>query len=432
MNSFSGKVLFVAGGILLMALGSLALLHRSNRKVEAGQDEANMCVRCHTVENVTPLQVEDWRASQHAKEGITCDVCHGDEHTSRDDVTMVAMPTPDMCCECHEEQLDQFRRGKHALAWVAQNAMPATHYQPMELMEGKKGCGGCHKIGLKTEEEIRGLKAAGLGYGVASCDACHTRHTFSVAEALQPEACSTCHMGFDHPHWEMWSQSKHGVRYALKRVGVLPADAAAPSCQTCHMSGGNHEVRTAWGFLAVRLPMPDEPQWAAQRATILKALGVLDPDGNPTDRLEVVKAADVVRLTQDDWQKERNSTVSVCSQCHSEGFALGELKKGDGMIRQADRLMAEAVETVASLYRDGIISRPKGYSYAYPDLLTFREAATPIELRLFEMFLKHRMRTFQGTFHSNPDYAFWYGWSEMRADLTEITDMARRLRSERE
>ena len=67
--------------------------------------------------------------------------------------------------------------------------------------------------------------------------------------------------------------SKHGVRNDLKQHNVLPADAAAPTCQTCHMQDGNHEVRTAWGFLAVRLPLPEDKQWAADRATILASLG---------------------------------------------------------------------------------------------------------------------------------------------------------------
>ncbi len=34
------------------------------------------------------------------------------------------------------------------------------------------------------------------------------------------------------------------------------------------------------------------------------------------------------------------------------------------------------------------------------------------------------MRAFQGVFHQNPDYALWYGWSEMVRDLSEITEMA--------
>ena len=70
---------------------------------------------------------------------------------------------------------------------------------------------------------------------MASCDACYTRHTFSKKEAQQPQACQTCHMGFDHPQWEMYSASKHGVRYLLKQSNVLPAGTPAPKCQTCHM-----------------------------------------------------------------------------------------------------------------------------------------------------------------------------------------------------
>ncbi|MBW2075928.1 MAG: cytochrome C, partial [Deltaproteobacteria bacterium] len=50
------------------------------------------------------------------------------------------------------------------------------------------------------------------------------------------------------------------------------------------------------------------------------------------------------------------------------------------------------------------------------------------EQKLFLMFMEHRMRTFQGTFHANPDYAFWYGWSEMQRDLSDIKEMDKDLR----
>ncbi len=232
------------------------------------------------------------------------------------DASKAAVPTPEVCAECHDVQVTQFKKGKHALAWAAVKAMPTTHMLPMELIDGMKGCGSCHKIGLKSAKDIKELKESGQSHGLASCDACHTRHTFSVKEAQQPQACQTCHMGFDHPQWEMYSSSKHGVRYLLKQNGTLPANTPAPTCQTCHMQEGNHEVRTAWGFLAVRLPMPKDKQWAADRATILQALGVLDPDGKPTARLDVVKAADVARLTAEDWQRERDKMIKTCSQCH--------------------------------------------------------------------------------------------------------------------
>lgn len=93
------------------------------------------------------------------------------------------------------------------------------------------------------------------------------------------------------------------------------------------MPEGDHAVGTAWGFLAVRLPLPEDKQWAADRVTILKALGVLDPSGQPTARLEVVKGASVARLTQEDWQQRRDKMTAICNQCHTSRFAKAELAK---------------------------------------------------------------------------------------------------------
>jgi len=386
------------------------------------------CVDCHG--ELTPGLVADWSTSRHAEVGVDCAICHGEEHDAPDNTALAKIPTPETCAECHSDQVEQFKKGKHALAWAAMKAMPFIHAQPITMTEGMKGCGACHKIGLKSEEEIRELQTQGRGFGLASCDACHTRHAFSVEEARQPQACQTCHMGFDHPQWEMYSSSKHGVRALLKQTGILPESAAAPTCQTCHMAEGNHEVRTAWGFLAVRLPLPEDEQWKADQATILQALGVLDPEGNPTGRLDVVKAADVARLDQESWQKSRDEMLDTCSTCHSSNFAREQLEKGDDMIREADRLMAEAILVVAGLYDDGILEKPEGYAYAFPDLLAFHDAPTVVEQRLFVMFLKHRMRAFQGTFHANPDYALWYGWSELRRDITEIKELAAQMRRE--
>lgn len=387
---------------------------------------AEECVDCH--QKVTPNAVADWKLSKHAESGVTCDACHGEGHSTAEDVAEVTLPTPQVCAQCHEEQVTQFSRGKHALGWASYRAMPTTHQLPMAMNQGGKGCGGCHKIGLKSDEEIAALKADGYGYGVASCDSCHTRHTFSAKEASQPQACQTCHMGFDHPQWEMYSSSKHGVRYLLKQNGTLPESTPAPTCQTCHMPKGNHEVRTPWGFLAVRLPLPEDPQWKADQVTILQALGVLDPAGNPTARLEVVKKADVARLDQESFDRERAKLLAVCSDCHSESFARQQFAAGDDMIREADHLLAEAIRVIAALYQDGIIPQPEGYAHAFPDLLTFHHAPREIEQRLFEMHLKHRMRTFQGAFHANPDYTNWYGWSEMVRDLTAIREAAQELR----
>ena len=248
-------------------------------------------------------------------------------------------------------------------------------------------------------------------------------------------------MGYDHPQWEMWSSSKHGERWFAKQGGFLPADAPAPTCQTCHLPDGTHENRTAWGFLGVRLPLPDDPQAKADRVTILKALFVLDPEtGNPTPVFDAVKAVDMARLSQEDWQKERDKMLKICSRCHSEKYVQEQLEMGDSIMTKTDRLLAEAITTVAALYKDGIIEKPAGYPANYPFLLSFMhtnganwdkdlDKLSYIDQVLLQMYMKHRMRAYQGFFHVNPDYAYWYGWEEMTKDLGEIKELAKTMRA---
>jgi len=248
-------------------------------------------------------------------------------------------------------------------------------------------------------------------------------------------------MGYDHPQWEMWSSSKHGARYFARESGHLPEQASAPTCQHCHMAEGNHNNHTAWGFLGVRLPLPEEKQWAADQTTILKALAVLNPEtGEPGPVLPIVKELDLARLDKESWQKERDKMITVCAQCHSETYAKERLALGDSIMPKLDRMMADAIETVASLYTDGIIQKPSDYPFNYPFLLAFMETGgsegrtdfnkiSYIDQVLLQMFMKHRMRAYQAFFHINPDYAYWYGYSEMTKDLGEIKELATTMRS---
>ncbi|MGW8323353.1 MAG: multiheme c-type cytochrome, partial [Thermodesulfobacteriota bacterium] len=189
-----------------------------------------------------------------------------------------------------------------------------------------------------------------------------------------------------------------------------------------------HRVMTSWGFLALRLP-EDDAEWMGYRATILKGLHVLDPDGNPTARLDVVKAGKVARLSKEEWQAERDKMLAICSRCHSGSYARAQLANADAMIKEADQLMAGAIEIVADLYSRGILKPEEGKA-AYPDLLTFYDAMSPVEQTLYVMFLEHRMRAFQGAFHMNPDYVTWYGLAEMKRDLVEIREEAARMVAE--
>ena len=121
------------------------------------------CVTCHA--KVNPNIVKDWELSRHSQVEVDCTACHGAAHKSKDDFAKATMPTPDTCAQCHDAQVAQFKKGKHAFAWAAVKAMPTFHYQPVAIREGLKGCGGCHKIGLKTAEEQAELRKVAGPYG---------------------------------------------------------------------------------------------------------------------------------------------------------------------------------------------------------------------------------------------------------------------------
>ncbi|CAG0994868.1 Hydrazine dehydrogenase [Geobacteraceae bacterium] len=372
------------------------------------------CIDCH--EKVTPGIVTQFLAGKMGKT-LDCSTCHGSDHKSAEDVAKVKLPSPDTCATCHPKRVKEYREGKHALAWTVMKAMPMITHQPSAVGGGDlKGCSACHKIGDKAATELK-------HYGSGACDSCHTRHSFSVKEAKDPRACRTCHMGFDHPQWEMWQTSKHGTIWEIE-----PTTGRAPTCQTCHMPDGNHGVMTAWGFLALRLP-EDDKEWLDNRVTILKAIGVLDDKGQPTERLDAVKAAKIARLTKEDFDRERAKMVEVCSKCHSRSYAIENLRAGDEVIREVDKIFADSIRTVKALYDDGILTKPQGWKYA-PDLLQFYEAKSVAEQELYLIFLEYRQRAFQGAFHANPDYMHWYGWAKVKEAAARIREDAERLRKE--
>ena len=380
------------------------------------------CEKCHS--KITPRQVKDFNRGVMA-ETMSCVDCHGNMHKGMDDISLAQLPTIETCAECHPDQASQYRSGKHAMGAVAMKAMPYIHMQPEPFIEGQKGCGGCHTLGVEDQNARLDEGRKYYRYGM-DCQICHTRHAFSKKEALEPEACKTCHMGFDHAQWEMYSGSKHGVTYLMNRV-IDPANKdRAPKCQTCHMPKGNHRVFSAWGFLGIRLPEEDK-EWMGYRTTILKALGVLDPDGNPTPRLEIVKEGKIARLTKESFDAERKRFTDICKQCHSPNFVTQNFKNADLMIKEADKLFAEAIEIVAGLYKDHIIEKKEG-TPAYPDLLAFYDVNTRVEQVLYEMFMDHRMKTFQAAFHMNYDLSTWYGYAKLKEDLTEIKELSKDMR----
>ena len=383
--------------------------------------ETNRCAACH--EKLQPGIVSDWRLSKHGRLVIGCEACHGLTHQDEQDVALAQLPTVETCQRCHELQASQFRRGKHARAWTAVKALPTFHHLGPGAPDDHSSCATCHRIGLKSGSEAAALQRAGAAHGQSSCDACHTRHLFSPMEARQPEACRSCHGNLQY---DAWASSKHGTRHLLKLAGRLPASAIAPTCQTCHMQNGDHANRTPWGNLGLRLPLPDDASWAADKQALFVALGFLAPGGGPGPRAEAVEAAALARLDRIDYQNERYKLVQACRQCHATPFIREQLDRRDGMIRKADALNASAVREVAALYDDGLLMKDGGGPF--PDLVKGPRGA-PVEQRLATMFFDHRARLMATAFHMSPDATSWM--SALEQDLFEIQRQVDELRAAR-
>ncbi len=378
------------------------------------------CLSCH--HQVSPGIVSDFQLSRHFKAGLSCDTCHGGEHVRAEDAAKALLPTPETCAPCHPEKVEQFGLGKHARAWAAVRAMPAFHGTRESVPGDPAGCAACHRIGLKSAAETEALRRAGLTHGLASCDACHTRHLFSKAEAQRPAACRTCHGG-DHMQFEAWSASKHGARHELLTSGVIPEGSAAPTCQRCHMQQGNHAVRAPWGSLGLRLPLPQDKAWAADRAVLFRALGVLDAKGGDGPRLGAVQDAGMAHLDKLDYENERARLTGACRQCHGPPFVNENMDRRDALLRESDELCAEAVRVVAPLYEAGLLAPTANGKF--PDLV-LADRGSPIERKLAAMFFEDRARLIATGFHMSPKYVEWR--SALAKDLDEVKRTAAELR----
>ena len=161
----------------------LGLLLATPTAVITAEKPHKACIKCHL--ELSPGQVADWRASKHSGEDVGCVECHGDKHTKAKNYKLAVLPDEKVCAECHEDQFGQFVKGKHNLGWVSMMAMPVTGLEPDELIEGGKGCGGCHNMGVKTKAQKEAQLKLGYRYQNNSCDECHTRHAFSKKRSVE-------------------------------------------------------------------------------------------------------------------------------------------------------------------------------------------------------------------------------------------------------
>jgi len=159
----------------------------------------------------------------------------------------------------------------------------------------------------------------------------------------------------------------------------------------------------------------------------MRVIGALDKNNYKTDRYHKFINAKTFYDSKEKWQKNRDYIKQTCYQCHSKTFVENHFTLVDKILKEADRITAEAILEIEQLQEEGLLTIEDKGVYSI-DILKFYKMSTPIEIKLFDMIFKYRMRTFQGAFHINSDYMHWEGYAELNKSLTEIKRLSAEMR----
>lgn len=359
----------------------------------AAESGTQTCIGCHREK--TPAAVSQWEESVHGKQGIGCEACHGSDHEAivRGERTV----TQTACAPCHRKEYEEHRKSRHGMGlhtgWGCTRNLPDRR---------ETECRFCHERGseaplstascprfLKQSESMREMGCNGCHRVENSCASCHTNHMTDLSIVRDPASCARCHMGPDHPQWEMWQTSQHGTLYG--RLG----EKRAPDCRGCHMPGKSHDVSRGITTSSAGIPLPAETA-----------------------------------------KREREFMIGICTGCHSPSFSRRSLERADAILKESLALVKEAEETVWELYDlsllDPMPERRPPHPTAGHRLVTdsgmLYEDVSPIERLLFTMKKYDYAKTIKGAYHQNPAYTHWYGNAELKMKLVDIKGEAGRLR----
>lgn len=379
--------------IILLAFILVATIAVASDKY---QDET--CISCH--ERETPSMVGIWGGSAHGKNDIQCIGCHKGEydidHEQGGKRTAVEVY---ICAECHTEAAKEHFSGKHGIGFRTGRACTRNLKKTPEIVAG---CSNCHEVAsqlprqeaecsmfLAQSPEMQRQGCLSCHSVEIRCDACHTAHDTDLSIVRDPAVCATCHMGPDHPQYEMWMTSRHGIMYAQK------GRQYSPDCKTCHLSEGNHNV----------------------------SIGITMGVGGQEYPADVREA-------------QRDKMLKVCKQCHTRAFSSRNLADGDAIQKQSKALVDEAASIILALDKENLLSpspdkRPahplSGHSLDISPQMLY-ENLSSVEAIFFRMKQFYYIMTYKGVFHQNPDYAHWYGNAPLKLALSEIKSKAAMLR----
>ncbi|MCB9007991.1 MAG: nitrate reductase [Ardenticatenaceae bacterium] len=396
-------VLIVAGlTLVIMAVSRSGEPANADEQVNVLANSDDECVECHT--RNTPGIVEQYGHSSMAAAEVTCRDCHEVDADypgaiEHEDTYVLNEPTTAMCETCHENEVAQFNQSRHGLpAYVAYagqdvlspdllamyQAVPEGGYiddkvrarNSLHAIEGpaitKFACESCHDVGKPAVDG-----------SVGQCQECHQRHEFSLEQARKPETCNACHIGPDHPQWEIYQESPHGIAYATDGhtwdweadPGTLDVtNFPAPTCATCHMSG--------FGGAATTHDVGDRLTW---------------------------NLAAPISTRRPAWQDNMTRMQVVCSECHNSNFIETFYTDADKAVEQVNAWVIESDEIIQPLKDNG--------------LLTDQPFDEPIDFVYFNLW-HHWGRTAKfGTWMQGADYVQWHGAYEMLHDRAELIEM---------
>ncbi len=396
-------VLIVAGlTLVIMAVSQSGEVTSTDESVNVLADSDDECVECHT--RNTPGIIEQYGHSTMAAAEVTCRDCHEVDADypgaiEHEDTYVLHQPTTAMCETCHENEVAQYNQSRHGLpAYVAYagqevlspellamyQAIPEGGYSDdkvrarnaIHAIEGpavtKFACESCHNIGLPAVDG-----------SVGQCQDCHLRHEFSLEQARKPETCNACHIGPDHPQWEIYQESPHGIAYATDghtwdweaEPGTLDTtNFPAPTCATCHMSG--------FGPTATTHDVGDRLTW---------------------------NLAAPISNRRPAWQDNMTRMQGVCSECHNTNFIETFYSDADKAVEQVNAWVAESDAIIQPLVDNG--------------LLTAQPFDEPIDFVYFNLW-HHWGRTAKfGTWMQGADYVQWHGAYEMLNERAELIEM---------
>lgn len=364
--------------------------------------EGQTCLDCHS--STTPGIVEQWKESAHARKGVDCFSCHkaraGDPATFDHYGHKIAViVTPNYCATCHQKETAEFEKSHHA---QAAQFIGSLDNMLGEIVEGgpaaANGCRQCHGSEVKYVGEGKfdyttwpnsGIGRVNPDGSRGSCAACHGRHSFSAAQARQPEECGKCHMGPDHPQIEIYNESKHGIQFRANlakmnldsKSWVVGKDySAAPTCSTCHMSA-----------------TPNQP--------VTHDVG---------DRISFTLRP-VISIRLENWEKRRANMEDVCSNCHASGWVENFYKQYEDTIDLYNDKFAKPAKEIMDKLRAAGKLTPTPFD-------------EKIEWTYYELWHHQGRRARMGASMQGPDYTQWHGFYEVSKNFyTEFIPEAEQL-----